>query len=200
MFNLLKKTIIKSIPLKYRPIYKFTDYTIYSFDLNNKIYNRLNFDHKFVDNISDYIDFGGDIPSNLSNEYEEAFSKNGKLLCVKYKQKLAHVSWFSTTHSGILFDSIFKTGILKDNSYGYIGPCETYPEFRGKGIYPFALKKICEYQKKCGIKKVLINSRSNNNSSIKGIIKSGFVLNSKVKSFELLGNKYLKLKKISEKT
>lgn len=55
-----------------------------------------------------------------------------------------------------------------------IGPCYTYPEFRGKGIYPKVLTKICQKRGGDSISFYMIVDE-NNLSSIKGIEKAGFV-------------------------
>lgn len=198
MINVLKNVIKRTIPSKYRPIYNKTFYLVFSFDLKNDVCSKFDFDYIFIDSVSDYQNLGGVIPPNVLDKFQKAFLENGKMCCVSYNKKLAHVSWFSSTYKGIMFDSIFETGIFNHKDIGYIGPCETYTEFRGKGIYPFVLKKICEYQKEYGVKEVYINTKSNNTSSIKGILKSGFKLHSKVRVIQLFGHKYIKLLNVNE--
>lgn len=54
-----------------------------------------------------------------------------------------------------------------------IGPCYTYPAFRGKGIYPRVLSEICRrYQDAPAIYMIVDKA---NEPSIKGIEKAGFV-------------------------
>ena len=55
-----------------------------------------------------------------------------------------------------------------------IGPCYTYPKFRGKGIYPKVLNEICWRKGDNGLSFYMIVDETNI-SSIKGIEKAGFV-------------------------
>lgn len=55
-----------------------------------------------------------------------------------------------------------------------IGPCYTYPAFRGKGIYPKVLSEICR-RRSSDISLFYMIVDETNLSSIKGIEKAGFV-------------------------
>lgn len=52
--------------------------------------------------------------------------------------------------------------------------CLTFPEFRGKGLYPAALQTIQRYLKEQGYQRCFICVNDDNLSSIRGIEKSGF--------------------------
>lgn len=53
----------------------------------------------------------------------------------------------------------------------HIGPCRTVPDERGKGYYPYLLRKIVEStEKDCYM---IVNET--NQSSIRGVLKAGFV-------------------------
>lgn len=54
-----------------------------------------------------------------------------------------------------------------------IGPCYTYPEFRGKGIYPRVLIEICKKHMDASAIYMIVDET--NLSSIRGIEKAGFV-------------------------
>lgn len=75
-------------------------------------------------------------------------------------------------HTSYVVPKCFKFPFLKKYDYE-IGPCFTYPEYRGKGIYPKVLKYICMNIGNESSNFFVIVSR-NNISSIKGIEKSGF--------------------------
>ena len=55
-----------------------------------------------------------------------------------------------------------------------IGPCYTYPDFRGQGLYVLALNAICSDARENGTKTAFIYSATANSSSIKGILKADF--------------------------
>lgn len=52
--------------------------------------------------------------------------------------------------------------------------CLTFPEFRGRGIYPCALRAIQEYLRGRGFERCFICVTDDNRSSIRGIEKAGF--------------------------
>lgn len=76
-------------------------------------------------------------------------------------------------HTSYVIPACSKFPFLKKNDLE-IGPCYTYPEFRGKGIYPKVLTKICQKRGGDSISFYMIVDE-NNLSSIKGIEKAGFV-------------------------
>lgn len=76
-------------------------------------------------------------------------------------------------HTSYVVPKCLKFNFLNKNDYA-IGPCFTYPEYRGKGIYPNMLKVICQSCKnKDTVFYMVVDEK--NISSIKGIEKAGFV-------------------------
>lgn len=72
-------------------------------------------------------------------------------------------------HFSYVIPKCYKFPFLERNDYE-IGPCYTYPEYRGYGIYPTVLKKIISSESGNGF--MLVSP--DNKSSIKGIEKAGF--------------------------
>ena len=75
-------------------------------------------------------------------------------------------------HTSYVIPGCFKFPFMQKGDYE-IGPCFTYPEFRGKGIYPRMLRYICANVGNERTIFFMIVSR-NNISSIRGIEKAGF--------------------------
>jgi RimJ/RimL family protein N-acetyltransferase len=65
--------------------------------------------------------------------------------------------------------------------------CLTLPEYRGRGLYPSALKAIQRHLKAQGYRRCFICVRDDNVSSIRGIEKSGFRLVGTTRFRKLLG-------------
>ena len=87
-----------------------------------------------------------------------------KVYCYRYNGELVHTSY--------VIPKCYKFPFMSKYDYE-IGPCFTYPKFRGKGFYPQMLKYICS---SVGMKKstfYMIVDESNL-PSIKGIEKAGF--------------------------
>ena len=65
--------------------------------------------------------------------------------------------------------------------------CLTLPEYRGRGLYPGALRAIQRYLKQRGFGKCFICVRDDNVSSIRGIEKSGFRLAGRTHLLKIFG-------------
>jgi len=65
--------------------------------------------------------------------------------------------------------------------------CLTLPEYRGRGLYPGALRAIQRYLKRRGYEKCFICVRDDNRSSIRGIEKSGFRLAGRTRLRKIFG-------------
>ncbi len=86
-----------------------------------------------------------------------------KIYYIYDKNKIVHFSY--------VMPKIFKFGFMKHKNSVHIGPCWTHEEYRGKGIYPAVLSKICaDYFGK----DIYIFTDIGNIPSQKGIKKVGF--------------------------
>ena len=74
-------------------------------------------------------------------------------------------------HTSYVLPRCFKFPFLNKSDY-CIGPCVTYPEFRGKGIYPAVLNAICQSYPTDTIFYMIVSDT--NLPSIRGIEKAGF--------------------------
>lgn len=75
-------------------------------------------------------------------------------------------------HTSYVIPKCLKFPFLNKQDYE-IGPCFTYPKFRGKGIYPAMLQYICSSEGDNSTVFYMIVDEGNT-SSIRGIEKSGF--------------------------
>lgn len=88
--------------------------------------------------------------------------------CVYYVQsgeKLVHTSY--------VIPACAKFPFMESDELE-IGPCYTYPDFRGKGIYPKVLSEICRRRGSDAMSFYMIVDETNI-PSIKGIERAGFV-------------------------
>lgn len=111
----------------------------------------------------------------------------GILIAIFYEKRIAHTSWLTNQDQSAIFDSIFKSSAFAGKNFGYIGPCNTYNNHKGKRLYPYALQKACHLLLEFGNEAVLINTKKNNIPSIKGIIRAGFKPFVKVYKFRIFG-------------
>lgn len=95
----------------------------------------------------------------------------GMVFCVVIDGKLAHQSWVSTRLPSEV-DPVASH--LDYDRLAYIGACETVPEFRGQGLYPLVLSRICDALRSRGFSRGMLTVSPDNGSSISGITKAGF--------------------------
>ena len=90
---------------------------------------------------------------------------NGKLCiyCAENENEIIHTAY--------VIPACWKFPFMKRGEYE-IGPCETLPEYRGRGIYPTVLKKIVSDYKNTTFHMLVAE---NNSSSIRGVEKAGFI-------------------------
>lgn len=94
-----------------------------------------------------------------------------KCFIAKVAGKIVHYSWLSY---GIEYVDIINKNIELIEDEVYIHTCRTLSAYRGKGIYPFVLDKICEYVRLNGYSRIITCANFRNTSSIKSFEKAGF--------------------------
>ncbi len=91
-------------------------------------------------------------------------------------------------HTSYLLPKCYKFPYMKEGEY-CIGPCLTYPQYRGKGIYPQVLKYILQYVNYSTVYMVVDEK---NIASIKGIEKAGLTHCGYIKKTKILKRYYYK--------
>ena len=106
---------------------------------------------------------------DASKKTESRIENGDILVCLFLDKTLAGYGW--GRHQSSLYFSYVSNGIDLKKEIFYIYDCFTYPKFRGKGIYPLVLAKLCEVADGY---EVYVACQSLNKSSINGILKAGF--------------------------
>lgn len=131
--------------------------------------------------LQDGFDFG---PYQDIQDIKKLLTNGAILFCIFFGKKWAHTKWASI-NSGLNIDPFFEQ--LRHQDEVCIGTCSTNPEYRGLGLYPYALSKICEFFKTKGISTAVISTAKNNVASIAGISKAGFSFHSEGYNLNILG-------------
>jgi ribosomal protein S18 acetylase RimI-like enzyme len=96
---------------------------------------------------------------------------------VYYKDQLAHISWLITSEH----DRVIKPRNVKLKAgEAEITNCVTLPEFRGLGLYAFAIRSLCEVAAGAGAKRVFMITNVNNLASQRGMQKAGLSSHGKI--------------------
>ena len=90
---------------------------------------------------------------------------------------LGHISWaYTATEYGCEPYERFRLG----TGEAEIVNCYTNEAYRGKGLYPYAIRLIAEQLLSRGIKRVFMNIAPDNEASRRGILKAGLISYGKV--------------------
>lgn len=84
--------------------------------------------------------------------------------------KIAHISWLLPSAALKKEDPLV---LDLPGGHAEISCCETLPEYRGQGLYPFVIRKLCAIARQQGIRRVYMKTDSDNKSSQSGILKAG---------------------------
>jgi ribosomal protein S18 acetylase RimI-like enzyme len=84
--------------------------------------------------------------------------------------QLAHICWLMTERE----DRRFKIRLVKLRpAEAEITSAFTFPEFRGRGVYQFAIHSMCAAARARGLQRVFMITRRENEASQRGIRKAG---------------------------
>jgi len=114
-------------------------------------------------------------------------SRQGMLFCVFIYGRVAHQSWVSMNRDTDI-DPIASH--VNYEGCAYIGACQTWPEYRGLGLYSYTLSEICKVLKADGLSKAMLTIAPDNRSSIAGVTKAGFRQEGKGRFVRLLTLSY----------
>lgn len=85
--------------------------------------------------------------------------------------ELLHASWVTT---GAAWTREIRAYVVPPPGDAYVYESFTRPEARGRGVYPFALKGICDWGAGTGVERIWVAVESGNAPSLKAIRKAGF--------------------------
>jgi len=102
---------------------------------------------------------------------KELFGFGNICIVAEICENLVHWSWIAFNETYV---SEIARRILISSDSAYIHAVYTVPEYRGLGIAPKALEKICSYLNDRGIKKAYIYTHCGNSPSLRAAHKAGF--------------------------
>lgn len=112
-------------------------------------------------------DVGTDSPATFTARM------TGRTRCflVRHNGSIVHASW--VTESAAWTREIARF-VLVPPGDAYVYESYTRPEVRGRGVYPFALRKIVTWAHEQGLAKVWVAVEDLNRASIRAVTKAGF--------------------------
>jgi hypothetical protein len=85
-------------------------------------------------------------------------------------KKIVHIAWLMP--ATVVNAEVPRVLALREDEAEITG-CETVSEFRGKGVYPFAIRSLTRIAKQQGIRQVFMKTQETNLASQHGIAKAG---------------------------
>jgi len=113
------------------------------------------------------------LPADLKPEQVERRQRLGfnGAYEVRVDGAIAHISWLiPRSEDRRILPRVLK---LRDGE-AEITACLTLPEFRGRGIYPYAIRAIAREAGELGIRRLYMKTKTDNLASQRGIEKAGF--------------------------
>ncbi len=111
------------------------------------------------------------IGTDSAATFRRRLSRTTQCFFVFGGEELLHASWVTT---GAAWTREIAAYVVPPGGDAYVYESFTRPEARGRGVYPFALRAICEWAVEAGADRVWVAVESGNAPSLKAIRKAGF--------------------------
>ena len=185
-------------------VYSRTEYHVFDRRLYQYPQNKFHLDERFVLRIIEereqyriLLAAGCDLsimPEDMI--VDKLLDRGAVLVCILDGNDLAHSSWIGLSGKSAIFDSIFSR--IDFGNVAYLGASNTYPAYRGMGLYPHALIEALRFVRAKGKLHAFINSRDDNSSSIRGICKAEFAARLRIIKVRIANNMFLLKRKTTE--
>lgn len=136
--------------------------------------------------VHEFVAWGGELDGlPHCDDLDERFAGGNRLVLLLAGQRAVHSSWLALAPANARFDPVLEQ--LPTEKAGYIGPCFTHPDWRGRGLYGHALREICRYLARRDIRRAYIDTSDDNVASRRAIGRAGFEPRFEVRRLQLLG-------------
>jgi hypothetical protein len=115
--------------------------------------------------------YARDIGTDSAATFASRLTETTHCFLVTHGDKVLHATW-ATTRSA--WTRELGGYLMVPRGDCYVFESFTRADSRGRGVYPFGLKGICEWAVKQGLKRVWIGVESGNVASLRAIAKVGF--------------------------
>ena len=115
--------------------------------------------------------YARDVATDSVRTFARRLHATNRCFIVQTDERIVHASWFTTSTSWV--GEIAAYFILPPR-HGYVYESFTHPSARGRGLYPFALARICRLVAEEGCHRVWVAIEEDNLSSRRAVEKAGF--------------------------
>lgn len=181
IFNFFKK-IYKYIETR---IYINETLIVFAHKYEQNIHSEAVVQYATYNNLIDILDFQ---PKHYLEVFKKFLNCGDKGYFAYLNDKCVHRSWTKTACQTVYLHR-FLPMELKEYDV-FIHWCETAEFARGKNVYPYVLSQIVKDF--TNAKRIMISVNEDNNSSIRGILKAGFIPIERHKILVVCGMKFKK--------
>lgn len=119
----------------------------------------------------DAVAYARDIGTDSAETFVERLSEDTRCYVVEAEGKLLHASWVTTSASWVReIGRYFRP----PPGEAYVYESFTRADARGRGVYPFALRGICDDLAAQGVEKLWVAVEADNAPSLRAVSKAGF--------------------------
>ena len=122
-------------------------------------------------NASDAKAYARDIGTDSSESFRERLSPSTRCFLVLQGELIVHSSWVTTSSA---WTREIRGYMVPPPGGAYVYESFTRPEVRGRGVYPLALRAICDWAGGEQIEQVWVAVEADNPASIRAVTKAGF--------------------------
>lgn len=115
--------------------------------------------------------YARDIGTDSRRSFKARLSSTTSCFVVESKGRLLHATWVTTSGA---WTRELKGYLRPPRGDAYIYESFTRPDARGKGLYPFALRRIASHAAGSGLDNLWIAVEASNPSSLRAVSKTGF--------------------------
>ena len=115
--------------------------------------------------------YARDVGTDSRRSFRARLSPTTSCFVVESKGRLLHATWVTTSGA---WTRELQSYIRPPHGDAYVFESFTRPDARGKGVYPFALRKIASHAAGRGLGNLWVAVEAGNPSSLRAVSKAGF--------------------------
>lgn len=115
--------------------------------------------------------YARDIGTDSERSFKARLSPSTSCFVVESEDRLLHASWVTTSGA---WTRELRAYLCPPPGTAYIYESFTRPDARGRGLYPFALRRIASHSAGRGLETLWVAIEAGNPSSLRAVAKAGF--------------------------
>jgi L-amino acid N-acyltransferase YncA len=115
--------------------------------------------------------YARDIGTDSASTFASRLTDTTRCFLVIHEARVVHATWVTTRSA---WTRELGGYLVVPEGDCYVFESFTRPDARGRGVYPFGLKGICEWAENQGLKRIWVGVEAGNVASLRAVAKVGF--------------------------